>query len=79
MDKRTIAEKFGNKKSVSLNKLVFQMEKKVSSSKKYEGVKSNLNTGKTMKNVEIISKILKNNLDQVTSQLRREALKNSIG
>lgn len=35
---------------------MLQLDKKITSSKKYSHVKSSLNTGKTMKDVEIVSK-----------------------
>lgn len=60
MDKRTIAEKFGKKKDVTTTKINNycnnQAEKKISPSKKYAYVKSTLDQGKTMKDVQIISK-----------------------
>lgn len=57
MDKRTIAERFGDKKNVTqpIFKWI-QMDKKVAKSKKYDHVESSLKTGRTVKDVEILSK-----------------------
>ena len=58
-DKRTIAQKYGKKGT---------MDKKVPQSNKYANVKSTLNTGKTAKDVEIIS-------DKLVSKRKFEGFK----
>lgn len=81
MDKRTIAEKFVPKANVSRDAFnyssLIQLNKKVTPTKRYSYVKSGLDTGKTMKNVEIISIFNFFEQHQATNQLQKEQVRST--